>query len=131
VLSRGEPVGVFPEGTTTDGTHLRAFHTSLLQPALGAGARVASAAIRYPLRGGAPNLDAAYSGERSLLESLKLILAQRALRAELSFCEVLEPVGMTRRDLARASHRLISRALGLSPHDRQPGTGGHRPGAAR
>ena len=40
--------------------------------------------IRYPGRG-APNLDAAYFGERSLLASLRLILAQPQLRAE-SWC---------------------------------------------
>ena len=129
VLSRGERVGIFPEGTTTDGTHLRAFHASLFQPALGAGARVASAAIRYPLRGGAANPDAAYSGERSLIESLRLVLAQRALRAELTFCSMLEPVGMTRRDLARESHRLIAHALGFSPHGTQPETPGDPPAA--
>jgi len=131
VLSSGERVGVFPEGTTTDGTHLRAFHASLFQPALGAGARVASAAIRYPLRGGAANLDAAYSGERSLLQSLRLILAQRLVRAELTFCGVLEPAGMTRRDLARESHRLIARALGFSPHGTQPETTDDPPAARR
>ena len=130
-LVRGERVGIFPEGTTTDGTHLHKFHASLFQPAVGAGARVASAAIRYPLRGGEPNLDAAYAGERSLLESLRLILAQRALRAELTFCGVLEPAGLTRRDLARESHRLIAQALGLSRPDSRPETAGDPPVAAR
>ncbi len=76
-LARGERVGIFPEGTTTDGTHLRPFHASLFQPALGAGARVATAGIRYPLRDGSVNLDASYAGERSLLESLRLILRHR------------------------------------------------------
>jgi 1-acyl-sn-glycerol-3-phosphate acyltransferase len=130
-LTRGERVGIFPEGTTTDGTHLHPFHASLFQPAVGAGARVASAAIRYPLRGGRPNLDASYAGERSLIESLRLILAQRRLRAEIIFCGMLEPAGMTRRDLARESHRLIAQALGLSPHGSRPGTAGDPPAAAR
>jgi 1-acyl-sn-glycerol-3-phosphate acyltransferase len=130
VLSRGERVGVFPEGTTTDGTHLRPFHASLFQPALGAGARVVSAAIRYPLRSGAPNLDAAYTDERSLLASLRLILAQRTLRAELIFCGVIDPVGKTRRDLARESHRLIAHALDLSHPGTEPETADGPPDAA-
>ena len=130
VLSRGERVGVFPEGTTTDGTHLRPFHASLFQPALGAGARVVCAAIRYPLRGGAPNPDAAYTGERSLLASLRLILAQRRLRAELIFCGTVDPVGKTRRDLARESHRLIARALGFSRPGTEPETADGPPDAA-
>ena len=130
-LMRGERVGIFPEGTTTDGTHLRAFHASLFQPALEAGARVSSAAIRYPLHGAEPNPDASYTGERSLLESVRLILAQRTLRAEVTFCGALEPVGMTRRDLAHESHRLIAQALGFSPHDSPPGTAGDPPAAVR
>jgi 1-acyl-sn-glycerol-3-phosphate acyltransferase len=129
ILSRGERVGVFPEGTTSDGTHLRPFHASLFQPALGAGARVVSAAIRYPLHDGAPNLDVAYT-ERSLLASLRLILAQPRLRVELIFCGVLEPVGRTRRDLARESHRLIAHALGLSRSGTEPETADGPPDAA-
>jgi 1-acyl-sn-glycerol-3-phosphate acyltransferase len=130
VLSRGERVGVFPEGTTTDGTHLRPFHASLFQPALGAGARVVCAAIRYPLRRDVPNPDVAYTGERSLLASLRLILAQRRLRAELIFCGVLDPVGKTRRDLARESHRLIAHALRLSHRGTEPETADGPPDAA-
>ncbi|HEY7758919.1 MAG TPA: lysophospholipid acyltransferase family protein [Burkholderiales bacterium] len=129
VLSRGERVGVFPEGTTTDGTHLRPFHASLFQPALGAGARIVNAAIRYPLPNGAPNPDVAYTGERSLLASLRLILAQPRLRAELIFCGVIEPVGKTRRDLARESHRLIAHALGLSRPGSEPETADGPPDA--
>jgi 1-acyl-sn-glycerol-3-phosphate acyltransferase len=34
-------VAVFPEGTTTDGTHLLHFHAALIQPALAHGAGVA------------------------------------------------------------------------------------------
>ena len=48
-LTSGERVGIFPEGTTTDGTEIKPFHASLFQPALGAGARVVTAAIRYPV----------------------------------------------------------------------------------
>ena len=88
------------------------------------------AAIRYPLRSGAPNPDAAYTGERSLLASLRLILAQRRLRAELIFCGTLDPVGKTRRDLARESHRVIARALGLSRPGTEPETADGPPDAA-
>jgi len=34
VLAQGKHVAVFPEGTTTDGTHVLHFHAALLQPAL-------------------------------------------------------------------------------------------------
>jgi 1-acyl-sn-glycerol-3-phosphate acyltransferase len=121
-LTRGERVGIFPEGTTTDGTHLRPFHASLFQPALGAGAHVVPVAVRYPSRDGAVNLDAAYAGERSLLESLRLILRQRRLRAEVTFAPVIEISGKTRREIAREAEEAIARALRLAVPDRRPGT---------
>jgi hypothetical protein len=62
--------------------------------------------------------------------SLRLILAQPRLRAELIFCGVLEPVGRTRRDLARESHRLIAHALGLSRSGTEPETADGPPDAA-
>jgi 1-acyl-sn-glycerol-3-phosphate acyltransferase len=37
-LQSGNWLAVFPEGTTTDGTHLHPFHGALLQPAIDAGA---------------------------------------------------------------------------------------------
>ena len=128
-LARGERVGIFPEGTTTDGTHLRAFHASLFQPALGAGARVATAAIRYPLRDGAINLDVSYAGERSLVESLRLILRHRTVRAELTFAGEMEISGRTRREIAQGCEVLIARALHLPVPGRKSGTASDPPAA--
>lgn len=120
VLARGEHVGMFPEGMTTDGTQLRAFHASLFQPAIAAHARVAMAAIRYPNRDGSANLDASYAGDRSLKESLRLILRHRVLHAELTFAGTLESTGRTRRELARESHAVIAATLGSSVHGSAP-----------
>jgi len=128
-LARGERVGIFPEGTTTDGTHLRAFHASLFQPALGAGARVATAAIRYPLRDGSVNLDASYAGERSLVESLRLLLRHRTVRAELTFAGEMEISGRTRREIAQGCEVLIARALHLPVPGRKSGTASDPPAA--
>jgi 1-acyl-sn-glycerol-3-phosphate acyltransferase len=130
-LTRGERVGIFPEGTTTDGTHLRAFHASLFQPALGAGARVATAGIRYPLRDGSANLDAAYAGDRTLVESLRLILSHRRMRVELTFAGEIEISGKTRREIARGCEQLIARALHLPAPGRRSGTASDPPAAAQ
>jgi 1-acyl-sn-glycerol-3-phosphate acyltransferase len=129
-LNRGERVGIFPEGTTTDGTYLRAFHASLFQPALGAGARVVAAGIRYPMRDGSPNPDAAYAGDRSLMESLRLILSHRSMRAELIFAGEIEISGKTRREIAHDCEQLIARALHLPAPGRRSGTASDPPGAA-
>jgi len=123
VFARGEHIGLFPEGTTTDGSHVLPFHASLFQPAVASSARVVTAGIRYPGRDGKPNVDAAYFADRSLVDSVRLILGQRRLRAELVFAGVVESAGKTRRELAVESHRLIATALSLPP------AAGTRPGS--
>ena len=46
-LAAGDVVAVFPEGTTTDGTTMLPFKSSLLQPIVDAGGHVLPVAIRY------------------------------------------------------------------------------------
>jgi 1-acyl-sn-glycerol-3-phosphate acyltransferase len=128
-LTRGEHVAVFPEGTTTDGTELKPFHASLFQPALGAGARVVVMTLRYVRGDGSVNLDASYAGARSLWESIRLILAQRRLRAEVIFAGIVDVHGKTRRDIARETEAIIAAALGLPRPGRRAGTGEDLPGA--
>jgi 1-acyl-sn-glycerol-3-phosphate acyltransferase len=130
-LLRGEKVGMFPEGTTTDGTELKPFHASLFQPAVGAGARIVAVALRYPDAQGGPNLDAAYAGDRSLLESLRLILRYRSLRAELIVAGMFEVNGKTRREIAAEAEQLITRALALPAPGRKPGTRADPPSGSR
>ena len=121
-LTRGERVAMFPEGTTADGTEVRPFHASLFQPALGADARVVVTALRYVNRDGTPNLDAAYVGDRSLWDSVCLVLAHRTLDAELVFAATIEVRGKTRREIAREAESLTADALWLPRPDRRPGT---------
>ncbi len=128
-LTRGEHVAMFPEGVTTDGTEVKPFHASLLQPALVAGARVVVAALRYVNRDGSVNLDASYTGERSLWESVRLVLARRSLHAELTFTATIDVTGKTRRDIARAAECAIADALQLPRPGRRAGTAARPPGA--
>ena len=72
-LARGDVVAVFPEGTTSDGTGLLKFHSSLLQSAVDANGHVQPIAIRYRTPGGrASATRRRYVGELSLVE---LVLA--------------------------------------------------------
>ncbi len=129
-LTRGEYVAMFPEGATTDGTTVKAFHASLFQPALGAGARVVVVALRYVNRDGNVNLDASYVGERSLWQSVQLILAHRFLRAELTFAAAIDVTGKTRREIARAAESATADALRLPRPGRKTGTVAGPQGAA-
>lgn len=84
-LNAGERLCYFPEGTTTNGTHLLPFKGSLLQAAINADAHIQPVAVFYPLNNRAANTLMAYAGETTMLESMLNILRQRAPVAELTF----------------------------------------------
>jgi len=128
-LTHGEYVAIFPEGICTDGRELKPYHASLFQPAVGAGAKVAVMALRYIHHDGELNADATYAGDRSLIESTRLILRQRTLHAEVIFAGEINVSGKTRRDIAVEAEVATARALALPPPRRKPGTAGGLPAA--
>lgn len=103
----GDVVAVFPEGTTTDGSQVLRFHSSLLQPALLAGARVHPAALRFARADGSLCIEAAYDGDKSLWDTLLLIIAQPVIHAHVWFPDVLPAGAAHRRTLAQAAHQAI------------------------
>lgn len=111
LLRDGAPVAVFPEATTTDGSAVLEFHASLLQPAVLAGAMLRPVAVRYACADGAPCAEAAFTGGRSLWESLNLLVTQREIRAQLAFLPPLAAQGEHRRGLAHAAREAILRTL--------------------
>jgi 1-acyl-sn-glycerol-3-phosphate acyltransferase len=112
-FERGDAVGVFPEGTTSEGTHLHRFHASLLQPAVDEHALVYPVALRYLGRDGKICVGASYVGETSLLESISTILAEKKIVAELFFLPAIDAEGKTRRQIAAETREAIALALGL------------------
>lgn len=107
----GDVVAVFPEGTTTDGSQVLRFHSSLLQPALLAEARVHPVALRFERDDGSLCVEAAYDGDKSLGDTLRLIVAQRVIHAHLWFLEPLPVNPAHRRTLADTAHRAIADRL--------------------
>ncbi len=128
---QGDTVGVFPEGTTTDGRELTRFHASLLQPAVEEGAMVYPVALRYLDESGNVNVSASYVGDTTLTESLRMIFAQRAILAELIFLPAIDAIGKTRRELAAQTQSAIAAALNLPVCDRKPDISAGLPGAPR
>ncbi len=110
----GDVVAVFPEGTTSDGSQLLRFHSSLLQPALMAGAGVQPVALRLEHGDGSLCTEAAYDGDKSLWQSLRQIVAQPAIVAHVHFLPLLATDVLHRRELAEAAHAAI--ASRLPPH---------------
>jgi len=114
-------VAVFPEGTTSDGTLLRAFHASLLQPAVHSQSRVWPVAIRYEHADGSLNTAPAYAGEISFGESLRQILNQPVIHVELTFAAPINAHGKIRRELARQAEQVIASALNLAVPGKKSG----------
>lgn len=101
-MRAGDVVGVFPEGTTSDGTRLRFFYPALFQAAIEAGATIQPIAIRYHHDDGTPNTAPAYTEEISLMRSIRAVLREPALLAEVTVCE--PAIGFHDARRARRSH---------------------------
>jgi len=125
LLRAGECLALFPEGTTTDGTRLLPFYPSLLQPAVVAGARVWPAVIRYRHADGRINRQAAYHDDISLWQSLRRILRQEAIFAEVTFLPPIASAGLHRRELARRAEAAIRAHLAADAAGSQPETAVH------
>lgn len=115
-LRSGSCLCFFPEGTTTDGTVLLPFKTSLLQPAINAGAHLWPLAIRYPLANGGINTAIAYWGEVTMKQSVAEILKQQRIQVALHFLPPLATAGQERRALAHEVRQSIAALLNLPPH---------------
>jgi 1-acyl-sn-glycerol-3-phosphate acyltransferase len=110
-LHAHETVAIFPEGTTSDGTSVRRFNASLLQPAVEMAAAVHVLAIRYIGPGGSANVDVAYADETTLWQSLQKILSHREVTAELIYLGELEVPGRTRREIAQDAEHRVRKAV--------------------
>jgi 1-acyl-sn-glycerol-3-phosphate acyltransferase len=111
VFEAGDAIGIFPEGTTSDGTQVNRFHASLLQPAIDEKALIFPVAVRYLDRHKRININASYVGDTSLLDSMRTILAEPKIVAELIFLPAIDTEGKSRRDLAAETRAAIVAAL--------------------
>lgn len=111
LLEQGVCVGLFPEGTTTDGKQVGHFHSALIQPAIDAGAMLCPIALRYQDRNGKQSSTAAFTGDMTLSRSIWRILRSPRFDALLTFTPALATAGENRRVLARAAQEAISRGL--------------------
>lgn len=122
LLNADKDVAVFPEGTTTDGTHLLNFHAALLQPAVDGGRPIQPVALSYHAADGKRSLAPAYAGETTLLGCLAAILASRSLTVRLRPTPPLPAREAGRRDLAHAARGAIAFSLGLPLASNRPET---------
>ena len=108
VLSHGLRLMVFPEGTSSDGSQVLPFHSSLFQPAVDLNTPVTAAAIRYSVPGGDPAVDACYWGDMVLGTHLLNLLQKDSVEATVRFAE--QHFRFTdRKEAARVMHQEVER----------------------
>ena len=120
LLGAGIDVAIFPEGTTTDGTHLLSFHAALLQPAIETGRPVQPLALSYHDTQGQRSLAPSFAGETTLAQCFSAIFACRSLTARLRAAPAIDTAGQTRRELSQAAHEAIATRLGFLPANSRP-----------
>ena len=108
-LKDGDILAVFPEGTTSDGSSVLPFHSSLLQAAISADAPVQPVALQIVNgRSGRPSQAASYMGDESLAGSVWRTLYARDLCAVVTFGAPQRAAGRDRRAWAKDLHNEIA-----------------------
>lgn len=130
-LRAGDRLALFPEGTTSDGRVLLPFYPGLFQAAVETGAPVWPVLIRYCAADGNHCAAAAYHGEMSLFTSLRAVLRQPAIHADVRFLPAVAAAGLSRRELAARVEAIMRAAWAADGRDNAPGTDGHPPAARR
>lgn len=106
--SRGTVV-LFPEGTTTDGTHVAPFHSRLFSAALEASCPVQPVTLQYSLSPGGERV-APFIGDDSLIAHILRLLRVRELEVQVRYGPPIPPAG-TRDALAREAEDHVRGAL--------------------
>lgn len=105
---------LFPEGTTTNGRHVRPFFSRLFAAAIETGAPLAPVAISYRVDGEHDPL-APYIGDQSLGENLLGLLRRRRSQVHIHFSPPIPSQGMTRKALGEQARNAIVQALEAWP----------------
>ncbi len=100
------PVLLFPEGTSTDGTEVRRFHSRLIEPAIAAGAPITAAAIRYEIADGATERELCWYGDEEFLPHLWRVLDVQQFAAHLQFGD--PRICADRREAAASTHAEVT-----------------------
>jgi 1-acyl-sn-glycerol-3-phosphate acyltransferase len=106
-VESGVPVLFFPEGTSSDGSHVLPFHAGLFAPAAEGGWPVTPASIRYELDEGSVEDEVCYWSDMTFLPHFWNLLSKRRIRARVRFGEPLS-TGPDRKALATASHVAVA-----------------------
>ena len=110
-LKAGDNLCYFPEGTTSDGTHIFPFKSSVLQAAIDANTQIWPVAIRYVNQDNSLNTEMAYAGETSMIQSMKMVIMQKNAVVELHFSAPIQANTYDRRQLTNLAFQAIQAIL--------------------
>jgi 1-acyl-sn-glycerol-3-phosphate acyltransferase len=106
-LRAGLTVVLFPEGTSTDGSSVRPFKSSLLEPLAAVPAPATPAAIGYAVRDGSVANEVCYWGEMTFFPHLLNLFTKRAIAARVAFGEPTM-AAVSRRESAAQLHENVA-----------------------
>lgn len=105
-LALGFPVVLFPEGTSSDGTCVLPFRSSLIEAAVVTGSAVTPVALAYELGNHDAGTDVCYWGDMTFLPHLFKLLSHKECRALLSFAGT-QALSSSRKGEAVLLHRRV------------------------
>jgi len=108
VLDEGALVVLFPEGTSSDGSKVLPFKSSLLEPAIRQPHALSAGFIEYALSDGDVAEEVCYWKDMTLLPHLLNLISKGGLTARLRFAELRHAEG-DRKQLARLLHSEVVR----------------------
>jgi 1-acyl-sn-glycerol-3-phosphate acyltransferase len=101
-LREGIPVVLFPEGTSSEGSIVLPFRSSLMESTVRSGKPVTPTAISYPLHGnGNPGQEIAYWGDHTLFPHLLNLLSKPGFEARIAFGHSRPPESDRKREATR------------------------------
>jgi lyso-ornithine lipid O-acyltransferase len=119
VVAQGIPLTIFPEGTSSNGSTILPFFSSLLEPAAKANWPVTPGWITYRLDDGDGGVaeDICYWGDMTFGPHFLKLLGRKKIHATIIFGEPIEP-GLNRKQMAVTLHKEVT-AL-AAKHREQP-----------
>ena len=116
------PVILFPEGTSSDGSRVLPFRSSLMESAIMTGVSVTPSAIGYDLQGeGDVGTELAYWGDLVLVPHLINLLSKRSIKARLSFGQSRKPMPDRKQETQLLHHEVCALHGALSQYNRGSG----------
>ena len=106
VLDTGVLLGLFLEGTSTDGHHVLTFRSSLLEPAEAHGWPATAVRVGYKTDDGSVENEVCYWRDMTFFPHFLNLLSKREIRASVTFGATL-PHGLNRKQMARALHSQV------------------------